>query len=75
MLVITGVGVGTRVGAPYQVEVSRPLGFFLSALPLRNFDLRTLALSAALRRAVLLRWLRVFMVFSFGSSSSSSAAL
>ena len=45
------------------MEVRRPFAFFLRALPLRNRDLRILALSAALRRAVL-RGARVFIVIS-----------
>ena len=46
------------------MEVRRPFAFFLRALPLRSRDLRILALSAALRRAVLRRGARVFIVIS-----------
>ena len=44
--------------AGIQVDVRCPLVFFLSTLPVRRRDLRSLALRAALRLAVLLRFMR-----------------
>ena len=57
-----------------QVELKRPFDFFLSALPLRKRDLRSFALRAAFRRAVLRRLLRDFIADSFSTLTFAGRA-
>ena len=64
---------GPLLGLLDQVDVRRPLAFFLRARALRSRDLRSFALRDALRRAVHRRWLRVFIAVSLWAESFSGA--